>query len=513
MADYQASGGIRHAIARTADQVYGSLDEEQRDIARRLFLRLVYVADDAPETRSSVRLAELRDWPGETASPGEVLDRFVAERLITVDADTAQITHEALLTAWPLLRTWIDANREGLRVRRRLSDAARTWDEAGRDPAALLRGGQLALARDWAADPLNRDSLGTLTRAFVDAGIAEERLQQAAERNRTLRLRRLVAALTVLVVLTVGLAGYAFQQRQAATSARDNATAARNTAQSREVAVEADQVRGQSAGLAAQLSLAAYRIAPTAEARASLLESSGSPAAARLLDSADVVEAVSLSPDHHVLAVAAADGTLRLWDVARPGHPVPLGATLLPRNRNEPAVLGGVQPGRQPPRGGRGRAAVLLWNVRNPAHPVRLPVALTGPAQHRVLAGLQPPAPAAGRGQRRRDRPAVEPGRPGPPGRAGQAADRPGRLRAVGGVQPGRPTLAAGSADKTVRLWDVSDPAHPVTLGKPLTGPAKQVYSVAFSPDGRTLAAGQPGRQGVAVEGGHARPGPARTAP
>ncbi len=93
-------------------------------------------------------------------SSGEVLDRFVAERLITVDADTAQITHEALLTAWPLLRTWIDANREGLRVRRRLSDAARTWDEAGRDPAALLRGGQLALARDWAADPVNRDSLG-----------------------------------------------------------------------------------------------------------------------------------------------------------------------------------------------------------------------------------------------------------------------------------------------------------------------------------------------------------------
>ena len=172
VADYEASGGIRHAIARTADQVYESLDEEQRDIARRLFLRLVYVADGAPETRSSVRLDELRDWPDEAASSGEVLDRFVAERLITVDADTAQITHEALLTAWPLLRTWIDANREGLRVRRRLSDGARTWDEAGRDPAALLRGGQLALARDWAADPLNRDSLGTVTRAFVDTGIA-----------------------------------------------------------------------------------------------------------------------------------------------------------------------------------------------------------------------------------------------------------------------------------------------------------------------------------------------------
>jgi WD40 repeat protein len=490
VADYQASGGIRHAIARTADQVYGSLDEEQRDIARRLFLRLVYVADDAPETRSSVRLSELRDWPGHAASPGEVLDRFVAERLITVDADTAQITHEALLTAWPLLHSWIDANREGLRIRRRLNDAARAWDEAGRDPAALLRGGQLALARDWAADALNRDSLGTLTRAFVDAGIVQERLQQAAERNRTLRLRRLVVALSVLVVVTVGLAGYAFQQRQAATSARDNATAARNTAQSREVAIEADQLRGQSAGLAAQLSLAAYRIAPTAEARASLLESSGSPADARLSDSAGVVEAVSLSPGHRVLAVAAADGTLRLWNVARPGHPVPLGATLQPRNRNDPLYSVAFSPaGHLLAAAGAGRD-VLLWNVANPAHPVRLPVTLTGPSNTVYSLAFSPRRPLLAAGSADQAVRLWNLADPDRPAALGKPLTGPGGYVQSVAFSPDGRTLAAGSTDKTVRLWDVSDPAHPVTLGQPLTGPAKAVYSVAFSPDGHILAAG-----------------------
>jgi WD40 repeat protein/transcriptional regulator with XRE-family HTH domain len=490
VADYQASGGIRHAIARTADRVYGSLDEQQRDIARRLFLRLVYVADDAPETRSSVRLAELRDWPGDAASAGEVLDRFVAERLITVDADTAQITHEALLTAWPLLRSWIDANREGLRVRRRLSDSARTWDEAGRDPAALLRGGQLALARDWAADPVNRDSLGTLTRAFVDAGTAQERLQQAAERNRTRRLRRLVAALTVLVIVTVALAGYAFQQRLAATSAQDNATTAKNTAQSREVAIEADQVRGQSAGLAAQLSLAAYRITPTAEARASLLESSGSPAEARLTDSAGVVEAVSLSPDHRVLAVAGADGTLRLWDLARPGHPVPLGAPLLPRNRNDPLYSVVFSPDGHLLAAAGAAHEVLLWNVRDPAHPARLGVPLTGPAStvySLAFSTRRPLLAAGGADDTVRLWNLADPARPAALGRplTGPA----GYVQSVAFSPDGR-TLAAGSADKTVRLYAVSNPAHPVMLGKPLTGPAQGVYSVAFSPDGRTLAAG-----------------------
>ena len=51
-------------------------------------------------------------------------------------------------------------------------------------------------------------------------------------------------------------------------------------------------------------------------------------------------------------------------------------------------------------------------------------------------------------------------------------------------------TLASGNSFGEVRLWDVADPADPRPLGQPLTGGTAYVDSVAFSPNGHTLASG-----------------------
>ncbi len=477
VADYLASGGIRDALTRTAEAAYGSLPAPEQRLARRLFLRLVHVADDAPPTRATVRLGELQAWGGET---GHVLGTFVGERLITVDADAAQITHDALLATWPRLRSWIEDGMEGLRTRRRVTEGARGWQDAGRENAALWRGSQLAIASEWAAYEDKRAALAGLASEFIAASIAAEQAHERAERDRTRRLQRLVAALAVLVVAVGALAGYSFEQRQAATTARDDAN-------SREIAVEAGQVRSQDVPLAADLSVAAYDTAHTPQATASLLESSGSPSAARILDSAGLVQSVSLSPDRTLLAVAAADGTLRLWDVASTGHPVPVGAPLTPAS-DSPLYATSFSPdGKILAAAGAGRT-VQLWDVSRPGHPVRLG-SLTGPANTVYSVAFSPDGKTLAAGSaddtvRLWD--VRDPAHPAPLGKPLTGAA--GYVESVA-FAPGGTILAAGSADKTVRLWDVADPAAPVALGGPLTGPQSLVTGVAFSPRGNLLAA------------------------
>ena len=51
-------------------------------------------------------------------------------------------------------------------------------------------------------------------------------------------------------------------------------------------------------------------------------------------------------------------------------------------------------------------------------------------------------------------------------------------------------TLAGSNADGAIRMWDVADLTQPQPLGPPLTGHTGAVLAVAFGPDGHTLASG-----------------------
>lgn len=197
LSGYTSSGGVRGAIAETAETVFiDQFTSEQRSIARRIFLRLTELGDQvsAADTRRRASFNELILKPEEAASTRAVLKALADARLIITSEDSAEVAHEALIREWPTLRGWLEDNREGLRLHRQLTEAAHEWLELEYTPDILYRGTRLAQAREWAAT--HAEEMNMLEREFLTASIeASEResAEREAQRQRELEAVQVVA--------------------------------------------------------------------------------------------------------------------------------------------------------------------------------------------------------------------------------------------------------------------------------------------------------------------------------
>jgi hypothetical protein len=186
---YRQAGGVHGALAQRAEDIYGELTGEQQQIVRRILLRLTQPGDGVEDTRRRAPRSELASASA-ASDLDDVLARLVDARLLTTGRDETgveivDVSHEALVRGWPRLRAWIDADRQGLRLHRRLTDATTEWACLGHDASALYRGARLVEAQEWATD--HADDLSQLERDFLKAS-------QAADKRRT-RLRALAGAL------------------------------------------------------------------------------------------------------------------------------------------------------------------------------------------------------------------------------------------------------------------------------------------------------------------------------
>ncbi|WP_322754695.1 serine/threonine-protein kinase [Frankia sp. Cas3] len=252
----------------------------------------------------------------------------------------------------------------------------------------------------------------------------------------------------------------------------------------RTVAADADATRGLNATLAARLSLAAYRISPGPQTRASLITSFAGRYATPLTGHTLSILGGAFSLDGNLFATASADRTVELWDVTRPAQPTLL-ATLTGHTDWVLAVAFSPD-GRTLATGGNDGTA-RLWDITDPHKPVTR-ATLTGHNAHVRDVAFSPNGrllATAGDDNTARLWDVTDQARPR---QLSVLARHQSWVQDVAFSPDGR-RLATASADRTARLWDISEPTQPVPLAS-LNGHTDFVWTVAFSPDGNTLATG-----------------------
>jgi WD40 repeat protein/transcriptional regulator with XRE-family HTH domain len=516
LADYDRTGGIDGAIAASAQRAYDHLTAAQQAAARQVFLRLTATSADGIDTAGRATRADLTEGksPAEAQDVEQVLEAFAAERLLTLAAGTVELSHEVLLTAWPLLRdTWLADTHADRIVRTRLHHTAAEWAHHAHDPSYLYSGSLLQAATDIAAragaEPGRHPPLSHAERDFLSAS-------DHAHRHRARRRQGLIALLTALVL------GFA-----AATALAIHAS--QQVAQQRNIAIsgllisQSQQLRNANPGLSRLLSVAAWRINPSSAARyAMLAAAAGRPGMAVLTSHGGAVDSAAFSHDGTTLATGNADGTVRLWDAATHRQITtltgPAGAidsvafshdgttlatgnadgtvrlwdaathrqiTTLTRSLGQVTSLGSSRYGTILAVGGAD-GTVQLWDTAT-RRPIPGPPASRDGSVFGVAFNLDGTILATGYADGTVSLWSLASGlcTSGP-----VIGSDPGRVRATSvALSPNGATLAAGNADGTIRLWDTATGRQ---IGRPLTGPADPVTSVTFSPDGTTLASASP---------------------
>ena len=461
LADYERTGGIEGALADSAQRAYERLTPAQQVAARQVFTRLTATSSDGVDTGDRADRAELMEGksPAEVRDVEAVLEVFAAERLLTLAAGTVEISHEILLTAWPLMRDiWLAETHADRIVRTRLHNTVDEWARGSHDPTYLYSGSLLEAAAGTAirisADPARYPPLSQAERDFLSASSRAQR--------RTVRRRQGFTAF--LMALVIGLAAVAVL----AVRSSQEAARQRDVAVSRQLINDSEKLGDTDPAISKLESIAAWRINPSNDARYAMLAAAVRPGIAVLAGHADEVHSVAFSRDGKILASGSLDGTVRLWDAATHRQ---IGSPLT-------GHTGGVNSVAFSPDGkilasGSDDDTVRLWDA---ATHRQIGTPLTGHTEVVNSVAFDPKRQLLASGS---DDGTVRMWDAATHRQIGSPLT--GHTGGVNSVafSPDGKILASGSDDNTVRLWDAATHRQ---IGTPLTGHTEVVNSVAFDP-------------------------------
>ncbi len=341
---YNDIGGAMGALTRRATDIYNSMNTEKQSTVRQMFLRLVTLGEGSEDTRRRIFITELFSMNVDDNIIQEILDEFGKYRLLTFDRDpitrnpTIEVAHEALIRQWPLLRTWLDANRDGLRIQRRVQSASTEWQNMGRDDSFLASGTRLNQFEEWLKT--TELAVTSFEHEYVDKSLQERDRQEEEKRLRKeheealeaksrKRLRQTLTVTSVAAVVSIVLMVIAVSQSSIATQSQQEAVEQAEIASTQRSIADDSAQQAQSLAFAssAQLALAndntdlaillaleANELVSNVQTLRTLAEAGYAPGTKFVMEHSNRVNTVAYSPDGNLLLTGAQDNMVRLWD-------------------------------------------------------------------------------------------------------------------------------------------------------------------------------------------------------
>jgi len=184
---YQALGGINGTLDHRATEIYNSFATAEQKTVQHIFQQLTQLGEGTEDTRRRVFQADLVAEPQHpTEQVQTVVERLSnADNRLLVTSEVVSkgdqssrmaivdVTHEALIRHWRLLRQWIEQNRDLLRQQRKIEASAVAWRDQGQKRGYLLDGLPLTEAIHFEKQQRENFPLSDSARGFIQQSIKQ----------------------------------------------------------------------------------------------------------------------------------------------------------------------------------------------------------------------------------------------------------------------------------------------------------------------------------------------------
>ncbi|MGB3510567.1 MAG: caspase family protein [Microcoleaceae cyanobacterium] len=318
LTQYINLGGVKSCLEKQAYAIYHSLNARERQVAKRIFLKLVQIPEDTEATQKPALKTDLITPQQSLAVVSKVLTKLAKARLLITTKFTnyqnsnktvtiIELAHDTIIHHWSQLLFWVESNREAIKQKPAIEADAQRWLNKDKSNKYLLTGRKLSAAESLLESDSDSSLVSVPAQEFLEKSIKSKHFQ------RNFRLSSIVG----LILMLAGLSGFSLISWRVAEKEKLNAQLNALSLSSEHQFTTNQRFDALMTAIKAGIQLQhAPKVAADSRMRVLIaLQQAvyGVNKRRTLAEHQQPVNSVNFSPDGELIASGSDDGTIKLW--------------------------------------------------------------------------------------------------------------------------------------------------------------------------------------------------------